>query len=47
MTVSCGLSHCLAITKTGKLFSWGNGLYGALGFNSVENEPMPRELVIR
>jgi alpha-tubulin suppressor-like RCC1 family protein len=47
MTVSCGLSHCLAVTTTGKLYSWGNGAYGALGFNSVQNEPTPRELVIK
>jgi alpha-tubulin suppressor-like RCC1 family protein len=41
MTVSCGLSHCLAVTKTGKLYSWGNGAYGALGFNSVHNINTP------
>jgi alpha-tubulin suppressor-like RCC1 family protein len=45
-TMACGLSHCLAITSTMRLFSWGNGSYGALGFGSLEDQVEPRELVI-
>jgi alpha-tubulin suppressor-like RCC1 family protein len=29
--VTCGVSHCMAIEETGRLFGWGNGTSGALG----------------
>ena len=29
--VSCGFSHTLAVSKNGKVFSWGYGKFGALG----------------
>lgn len=29
--VRCGPSHSIAITKSSKLYSWGEGIYGKLG----------------
>lgn len=29
--VACGGGHSIAIMETGEAYSWGKGLYGALG----------------
>ena len=31
--VACGLRHCLAWNKPGRVFSWGSSLDGALGYD--------------
>jgi alpha-tubulin suppressor-like RCC1 family protein len=35
MSVACGSAHILALTDNFKLFSWGVGSYGALGFGNT------------
>jgi len=45
-SVSCGSAHVLVLTLDQEMFSWGDGSYGALGFNSKENEYQPRRLDI-
>lgn len=40
--VRCGSNFSLAITRGGKLFSWGIGESGALGHGSVDNQPTPK-----
>jgi len=34
-TIACGSYHLMAITESGKLFSWGLNDYGQLGYNST------------
>ena len=29
--IACGDDHCLALTKGGQLYSWGDNQYGQLG----------------
>ena len=31
VSVCCGSNHTVACTKTGEVYSWGEGRYGALG----------------
>lgn len=45
-SVSCGQSHALALTIDYKMFSWGAGYYGALGFGSKKDVLEPTELKI-
>jgi alpha-tubulin suppressor-like RCC1 family protein len=44
-SIAAGPNHCLAVTKDGELFSWGNNLYGALGRKIDEKDvqftPLP------
>jgi alpha-tubulin suppressor-like RCC1 family protein len=44
-SVSVGSSHMLALTKDGKVFSWGNGEYGRCG-NGLTNQPKPLAIEI-
>jgi hypothetical protein len=40
--ISCGLRHSLALTESGRVFSWGSNDFGQLGQNKTEdivNEP--------
>lgn len=39
-----GQYHNLALTHTGKVFSWGWGIHGQLGHGCTDNEYYPREL---
>ena len=43
ITVSCGYTHTMAVTKDGSLFTWGTLLGGTvmLGYNSNEHQPLP------
>lgn len=36
--VACGNEHCLLLTETGQVFSWGIGSRGQLGHGDLENE---------
>ncbi|CAG2059278.1 unnamed protein product [Timema podura] len=40
--VACGLEHCLLLTATGQVFSWGTGTRGQLGHGDLESECEPR-----
>ena len=44
--VSCGQAHALALTKKHRVFSWGCGSYGALGFGDKRDQLTPRQLKI-
>lgn len=39
--VVAGLYHCIALTNTGDLYTWGRGLYGVLGNASNKYELSP------
>jgi alpha-tubulin suppressor-like RCC1 family protein len=38
------VSHVAAVTKAGRLFTWGLGLYGNLGHNNSCNELRPKRV---
>ena len=44
--ISCGLSHCLARTSLGKVYSWGSGSRGKLGHGGTGNELTPRLVAV-
>ena len=46
MDIACGISHCLAITYTYQLFTWGDGLNGKLGHGKTNNYNKPKSLTI-
>eukprot|EP00347_Sterkiella_histriomuscorum_P015971 403354995 len=39
--VSCGDNHTVAVTSNGECYSWGQGIYGALGIGQVLNRQKP------
>ena len=44
--IACGDNHCMALTRGGKLFSWGDNQHGQLGQGSSEkalSAPQPIE----
>ncbi|CAL4106537.1 unnamed protein product, partial [Meganyctiphanes norvegica] len=42
VAVACGQFHSLAITKDGKLYTWGWGVHGQLGHGNVEDQHRPK-----
>ncbi|XP_051898486.1 RCC1 domain-containing protein 1-like [Pristis pectinata] len=40
--VSCGARHTAAVTRSGKLFTWGWGNYGQLGHGQTDSTDLPR-----
>ena len=42
--VSAGLSHTVAVTMSGELFTFGDGSSGQLGHNSSNGELVPRRV---
>lgn len=42
--ISCGSWHTAAVTSTGKLFTFGDGTFGALGHGDRSSTNMPREV---
>jgi hypothetical protein len=40
--ISCGRIHSMALTKSGRVFSWGDNLYGQLGLGNRENSNEPK-----
>lgn len=44
--VSCGYSHTIIVTKSGKCFGFGSNAYGQLGINRIHYILTPTELVI-
>jgi alpha-tubulin suppressor-like RCC1 family protein len=46
---SAGGEHCLAVTKCGRLFTWGSNFYGQTGFPASPKDariPEPREVLL-
>ncbi|PIN08402.1 putative protein, contains RCC1 domain [Handroanthus impetiginosus] len=44
LSVACGTWHSALATSTGKLFTFGDGMFGALGHGDRENVPYPKEV---
>nr|XP_048317951.1 PH, RCC1 and FYVE domains-containing protein 1-like [Ziziphus jujuba var. spinosa] len=44
--ISCGLWHTAAVTSTGRLFTFGDGSFGALGHGDLSSTNIPREVEI-
>jgi hypothetical protein len=42
--VSTTMSHVVAVTKVGWLFSWGDGCHGCIGHNNNCNELRPKRV---
>ncbi|GMJ15147.1 hypothetical protein like AT5G19420 [Hibiscus trionum] len=42
--ISCGAWHTAAVTSTGKLFTFGDGTFGALGHGDRSSTSLPREV---
>lgn len=40
--VSCGKNHTVALTKSGKVYTWGYGKEGALGHGDLEQQNQPK-----
>ncbi|XP_064486952.1 uncharacterized protein LOC135399146 [Ornithodoros turicata] len=40
--IACGLYHSLALTTSGRLFTWGWGVHGQLGHGGCSDERRPR-----
>lgn len=38
----CGLSHSVALSEWGNVFSWGSNSFSQLGFSSDNLEPIPK-----
>ncbi len=41
VAVACGTGHCLALTASGRLFTWGSGERGQLGHGDDESRAAP------
>lgn len=42
--IACGQYHSLALTTDGELYTWGWGVHGQLGLNSIENVYVPAKV---
>ncbi|XP_023344096.1 E3 ubiquitin-protein ligase HERC2 [Eurytemora carolleeae] len=40
--IACGKEHCMLLTETGQVFSWGGGTRGQLGHGTLSSEDKPR-----
>jgi len=47
LVVSCGLNHCMALTKCFKVYTWGKGSQGQLGTGDYEDRHNPTQVKIR
>ena len=39
--ITCGSYHTAAVTRSGKLYTWGGGMYGKLGVGNEEGSSIP------
>ena len=44
--VACGGNHSFICTDEGEVYSWGEGQYGALGLNSLQDQFRPKRVEI-
>ena len=42
VSVHCGWDHSMAVTETGKLYTWGAGYHGKLGHGNSEAVAVPQ-----
>lgn len=42
--VCCGAAHTLALTKSGKVFGWGDNKEGQLGLGDLKSRSLPSPL---
>lgn len=42
--IAAGAHHCLAMTNTGEVYSWGSGEDGRLGHGDIRDRSMPRKI---
>ena len=40
--IACGKEHCMLLTETGQVYSWGGGTRGQLGHGTLASEISPR-----
>lgn len=40
--ISCGGAHSAAISRSGKLYTWGRGRYGRLGHGNGDDYALPK-----
>lgn len=40
--VSCGRNHTAAVTKSGLVYTWGEGKHNALGYKCAESQYSPK-----
>ena len=45
-SISSGANYSLALSKYGKVYSWGEGTYGQLGLGKFVNETRPTEMLL-
>lgn len=45
--VSCGELHCIALTDSNQVFTWGCGEHGRLGHNDEDERHEPTELLFK
>ncbi|KAK3573274.1 hypothetical protein QTP86_019228 [Hemibagrus guttatus] len=43
-SISCGEAHTAVLTKTGEVYTFGEGSHGQLGHNSTDNELLPKKV---
>ncbi|KAG7333755.1 hypothetical protein KOW79_002162 [Hemibagrus wyckioides] len=43
-SISCGAAHTAILTKTGEVYTFGEGTHGQLGHNSTNNELLPKKV---
>jgi hypothetical protein len=44
--ISCGYCHSMALTESGRVFSWGYCKWGQLGHNNTDNENKPSTVLL-
>jgi len=42
--IACGLDHCVALSRNGRVWTWGFGIEGQLGHNDTTDEHLPKEI---
>jgi alpha-tubulin suppressor-like RCC1 family protein len=44
--ISCGYRHSMALTESGRVFSWGNNSFGQLGYNNVDTDYLNKPTLV-
>ena len=44
--VQCGWSHCLALSSSNEIFTWGLNAHGQLGLGDIKARSMPEKVDI-